>query len=292
MSTRNFYEVLGVSETASAEEIRQAYRKLAIKFHPDKNANNPDAEERFKELSQAYEVLSDEAKRRQYDARLKGGFGGDMSDLFGDFQSVSLEDILGRFGHLFGDFGMPFHAQRVQHRGQDVEATLEVDFRTAAKGGTVEVTLRMPSLGGTAGPRKTVDVRIPQGTKDGTVMRLRGLGRAGMRGGSPGDLRLTIRVAQDERFTREGNDLYVDVVAPAYIGALGGEVHVPTLDGDATVRIPAGTSSGKKLRLKGQGIGGGALFARILLTVPKAPSPDELAAWEAVRRASEVETPS
>ena len=285
MSEKNLYEVLGVADDASDADIRKAYRKIAVKNHPDKNPGDDAAEQRFKEATQAYEVLSDTKKRQQYDARLKGGFGGGMDgleDLFGGF-SFNIEDILGRHGDLFGGFGVPFHARRVQRRGSDVEAELKVDFRTAAKGGKVDVTLRIPSPGNPQGEVKSVAITVPEGVADGTPMRLRGLGQAGMGGGSSGDLILRIRVADDPSFTRRGNDVVVDMPVPAPIAVLGGKATVETLGGEATVTVPAGTSSGTLMRLKGQGIKGGDLLARVQVTVPKSPSDEERALYEQLR---------
>ncbi len=287
VSAKNLYEVLGVPEDASDDQIRKAYRKAAIKYHPDKNPGNKQAEERFKELSQAYDVLSNAQKRKAYDARLRGGFGGgigDLGDMFGgDFQSISIEDILGRYGDLFGGFGVPFHARNVQQRGRDMEAELRVDFRTAALGGKVEVTLRAPSLGGAGGAMRKVTVTIPEGTSDGAKLRLNGLGQAGMRGGPPGDLLLRIRVAPDPSMRRDGNDIHVALHTPAHTAVLGGSATVRTLRGEAQVKIPAGTSSGQVMRLKGQGIRGGDLLATVMVDVPAKPTDAQKALYEQLR---------
>ena len=252
--------------------VRSTYRKLAIQFHPDKNPGDTAAEERFKELTQAYEVLTDPKKRQAYDNRLRGGFGagiGDLEDLFGDtFASFSIEDFLGRHADLFGGFGVPFHARQVQRRGHDVEAELRVDFLTAARGGEVDVSLRLPS----APEPRSVSIKIPEGIEDGTAMRLKGLGQAGSSGGPPGDLLLRIRVAPDARFKRKGDTLYVECRTPAPIAVLGGRVSVPTLNGEAMVTIPPGTSSGTHLRLKGLGIRQGDLLATVQIVVPEKPT--------------------
>ena len=285
MSEKNLYEVLGVASDASDKEIRAAYRKLAIKYHPDKNPDDAAAEARFKEFTQAYDVLSDKQKRQAYDQRLQGGYGGGfegLDDLFGGF-SFNIEDILGRHGDLFGGRGVPFHARHVQRRGGDVEAELKVDFRTAAKGGKVDVTLRIPSPRNPQGDIKSLAVTVPEGVTDGTPMRLRGLGQAGAGGGPAGDLILRIRVAQHPSFTRRGNDVIVDMPVPAPIAVLGGKTPVETLGGEATVTVPAGASSGTLMRLKGQGIKGGDLLARIQVTVPKKPSDEERALYEQLR---------
>ncbi len=285
VSQKNLYEVLGVADDASEKEIRAAYRKLAIKYHPDKNPDDAAAEARFKEFTQAYDVLSDKQKRAAYDQRLRGGFGGgvdDLEDLFGGF-SFNIEDILGRHGDLFGGFGVPFHAQHVQRRGGDVEAEFRVDFRTAAKGGKVDVTLRIPSPGNPQGEVKSVTLSVPEGVTDGTPMRLRGLGQAGMGGGPAGDLILRLRVAEHPTFTRRGNDVLVDMPVPAPVAVLGGKAAVETLAGEATVSVPAGASSGTKMRLKGLGILGGDLIARVMVAVPEDPSDAERALYEQLR---------
>jgi len=263
VSNKTLYEILGVPADVGADDLRARYRKLAIQYHPDKNPGDKTAEDRFKELAQAYEVLSDPKKRQAYDQRLRGGFSGDIGDLFGDFGSFSIEDLLGRHADLFGGFGVPFHARRVHRRGPNVEAELRVDFRTAARGGKVDVSLQMPQ-----GETKHLSITIREGTKDGQAMRLGGLGQPGLGGGPPGDLILRIRVIPDPAFRREGHTLYVDVKTPAPTAVLGGKVSVPTLDGEAVLTIPPGTSSGTKMRLRGLGILKGDLLARVMVTVP------------------------
>lgn len=285
VGSKNLYEILGVGDDATAEQIRAAYRKLAIRYHPDKNPGDKQAEEHFKEVSQAYEVLSDAEKRQSYDARLRGGFGGgigDIGDMFGGFGSI--EDILHRYGDLFGGFGgIPFHARPTQRRGQDMEAELRVGFRTAAKGGEVDVTLRVPSVQDPQGTEKRITVRIPPGTGDGAVLRLGGMGQAGARGGRPGDLLLTIRVAPHPQFTRDGDVLKVDVHVPVHVAALGGKVTVPTLDGEGTLSVPAGAPSGTILRIRGQGIRGGDMHARVLVDVPRSLTDEQRAVFEQLR---------
>ena len=283
-NTKTLYEILGVKEDVSKQEIRKAYRQLAKDSHPDKNPGDKAAEERFKELSGAYGVLSDDKKRAQYDRRLKGGFTGDPGDMFGDFGSISIEDILGQYGDLFGGFGgVSFHAHQPRRRGQSLEAELRVDFQTAAMGGEVDVTVRVPSLHHPEGTAKRVRVRIPEGAKDGTVMRLAGLGQAGARGAPPGDLHLKLRVGESSTFRREGNTLKVDLRVPVHVAALGGKVRVPTLKGEGSLTVPAGTASGTYLRIRGQGIKGGDLLARVLVDVPKALSDDARKHYEALR---------
>lgn len=285
VATKTLYEVLGVEEDATDAQVRSAYRKLAIKFHPDKNPGNKQAEERFKELSQAYEVLSDAKRREQYDQRLKGGGYGpvEFGDIFGDMGGFTIEDILQRHGDLFGDFGMPFHSGRVRTRGQDMHADLRVDFLTAARGGKVDVKLHVPGVGPVQGNVRAVSVRIPPGTKDDTTLRLTGLGQAGMQGGPPGDLRLRIEVATHPRFRRDGDDIHMDLEVPAPTAVLGGQAVVQTLDREAHVTIPEGTTSGKVLRLKGQGIRDADLFVHLRVQVPSEPTEAQRALYEKLR---------
>ena len=291
MATKSLYETLGVAEDATEAEIRAAYRKLAIRYHPDKNPGDASAEEKFKELTQAYEVLSDEKRRGEYDRRRKGGYGPvDFGDLFGGAGGFSIEDILQRHGDLFGGFGVPFHAGRMQRRGRDMQADLRVDFVTAARGGKTDVSLRVPSLGSSQGDVRRVSVTIPAGSEDGDVLRLAGLGGAGVEGGPPGDLLLRIVVPSQPEFRRVGDDVHVEVRVPAWMAVLGGRADVRTLDGQATVRVPPGTTSGRLLRLKGQGIRGGDLLARVLVEVPAQPTDAERALYEKLRALSEAPT--
>ena len=289
---RNLYEVLGVAKDADKDAIRKAYRKLARKFHPDVNPGDPGAEDRFKEISEAYAVLSDEEKRRNYDEfgeiSLEGGFdadkarqareafgarfGGGPEESFGGFEGQAfdfgdLDDLLGRVfrgGRRRGGAGI---------RGEDVHASLELDFLEAARGGEHRLTL---TRHGESGPvTETVTVRIPPGVADGGRIRIPGKGAPGLGGGPPGDLWATIGVRPHKVFRREGRDLFVDLPLTMSEAVKGAKVDVPTLDGRATVTIPPGTDSGRRLRLRGKGIpdpGGGApgdLYAVVQIRVPR-----------------------
>ncbi len=295
MSQRTLYEILGVRNDAAESEIRAAYRKLAIRFHPDKNPGDKHAEERFKELSEAYEVLSDPQKRAAYDQRLSGGGGPvDFSDLFSGMGGLSIEDILRRHGDLFGGFdGIYGGETRARRRGFDTKADIEVDFVKAAKGGSIELNLKTPSLQSPTGQTKKVEVRIPPGTRNGDTLRLKGMGQTAPRGGNAGDLRLTIRVAPSPYFKRQGDKVLVDLEVPLHVAALGGHVRVRTLDGEGRLRVPAGTQSGAKLRIKGKGIRGDDMLARVLIQLPDPMTPEHTALFEQLKLLAEgEETPS
>ncbi|MCB9760660.1 MAG: J domain-containing protein [Alphaproteobacteria bacterium] len=254
MREDRLYQTLGVTREASAKEIKRAFRKLAQQYHPDKNPDDPEAEARFKEVSQAYEVLSDPEKRKLYDtfgdAATRPGFDADAARAaqawqadgggFGGGGFVDLNDLL---SGLFG--GRPPGPRAGGPRpGHDVRAQVSLDFRTAAQGGQVELT--QPD--GTS-----LKVRVPAGVGDGETIRLRGQGAPG-RGGPPGDLLLEVRVRPDPVFTREGNDLHVRV--PVTIGQAlrGASLPVPSLDGEVRLKVPPGSQSGARLRLRGKGV--------------------------------------
>jgi curved DNA-binding protein len=281
--THDFYEVLGVERGASADDIRRAYRKLARKYHPDVS-REPNAEERFKEVSEAYDVLSDPEKRERYDRVGAGprqagsatgglGFGGfsvgddDLADLFETF----LRGAGGRGG--FG--GVP-------ERGADHTQELELSLEEAARGGRRSVTL---------GDGRRYDVDVPAGVRHGQHIRLAGEGGEGAGGGPFGDLLLRVRVKPHPRFRLHGRDLHVDLPVTPWEAALGGEAEVPTLHGTTHVRVPAGSSSGRKLRLRGQGFPAsrgehGDLYATVEVMVPKHVSDRERELFEQLAAAS------
>ncbi len=306
---KDFYAVLGVAKDADAATIKKAYRKLARTMHPDHNPGDAAAEARFKEVGEAYAVLSDAEQRQQYDqlramaggARFRAGAGagpagpgaaGGFEDLFGGmfggapggsrvrFQqngagaggSGGFEDIL---GGLFGGGGGGFGGARTQRRGADLSAVTTLPFRQAAEGSTVAL--------GVEG--RTVKARIPAGVKDGQKIRLRGKGRPGEAGAPAGDLEVTVRVTPHPVFTLDGPNLRVTVPVAFDEAALGAEIDVPTLDGGTVrVKVPAGTPSGRTLRVKGRGIttssGAGDLLVTVQVVVPQRLSP---AAKEAVQ---------
>jgi len=273
---KDYYEVLGVARDASKEEIRRAYRKLAREYHPDLNQDS-DAEERFKEVGEAYEVLSDPSKRERYDrlgsqwrAREQTSAGASFEDFFdrqGFDDHVRVEFGDGVFSEfferLFGEDAA--RAGSGPLRGRDREAVLELSLEDAVAGGRRRLSLE---------DGRILEVNIPAGVREGQRIRLPGKGGAGRDGGAPGDHYLQIRLKPDPRFRRRGDDLDVDLAVAPWEAALGATVSVPTLTGTARVRVPPGSSSGRRLRLRGRGLpkqagGHGDLHAIVRIMVPK-----------------------
>src|SRR5688572_17553752 len=269
---KDYYEALGVSRTASEGDIKSAYRKLARQYHPDRNPGDKAAAERFKEVQQAYDVLSDKKKREQYDqfgpgfeqmgAGGPGGPGGfHWTGGPGQYQNVDPEMFQSIFEQMMGGgAGFPggFTASAPGRKGgkakgrrspfsapsQDVEQELDVDFMVAAKGGTIDLVRQVD------GNRISLD--IPAGIGDGKKLRLRGQGEAG------GDLYVTVRIRPHRYFRREGLNIILDVPLSVTEAGLGAKVDVPTLSGMVTITIPPGTSSGQRLRIKGMGLPAGS----------------------------------
>jgi len=307
MAKRDYYEVLGVKKTATEEEIKKAYRKLAMKHHPDRNPGNKQAEERFKEINEAYAVLSDRGKRQQYDQFGPSGFrqrysqedifrGFDINDLFKDL-GFSTNDVFSRiFGgggrgakvrygnpdDLFGqrggpayDYGDMFSGGASQtegpmaEKGQDIHSELNLTFMEAALGGEKKVRF---SKGGNV---EEVAVKIPPGIESGKRLRLAGKGMDGAGGRPPGDLYLKVNVAEHPLFKREGSDITVDREIKISEALLGTTIEVPTLDGSKHIKVPPGTQSNSRIRLKNfglprlQGGGKGDEYVRLLLRYPK-----------------------
>jgi molecular chaperone DnaJ len=351
---KDFYAVLGVSQSAPTDEIKKAYRKLARELHPDRNPGNAEAEERFKAVSEAYDVLSDDRKRKEYDEmrqlfgsgafrRSSRGAGGGgpftMSDIFGDvggatgdrrFSGAGFSDL---FSSIFSGGGARTATRRGPARGRDVEAEVSLDFRDAVNGATLPLTLRAPGVcdtchgsgakpgtqprtcpvcqgagvttsnqgsfsfaepcrecqgvgtivdekcpecRGTGGVTKTrtLNVRIPPGVADGQKIRLAGRGEPGERGGPAGNLFVLIKVKEDPLFGRYGDDLTLSVPITFPEAVNGVDLRVPTLDGSVTVRVPAGTPSGRTLRVRGKGVprrdgNPGDLLVTVDVVVPK-----------------------
>jgi len=283
MATKDYYDVLGVSKTADEKEIKRAFRNLAKQYHPDANPDNPNAAEKFKEINEAYEVLSDAEKRQQYDRfgpnfqqynNMRGGGNpyGNVNVDFGDSPFGDLFETFfggasrGRRGSTNTRFEYgPFGGTPASTQGQNIEHPITITLREAYEGTTRHITR----------DGQRVKVNIPAGAATGTKVRLAGQGEQGMGGGKPGDLYLVVEVQPDPTFERDGDDLYVDVKVDAFTAMLGGEAEVATMERPLRVTIPAGTQSGKKLRLAGKGMPRlkhkaqkGDLYARIVITVP------------------------
>jgi len=358
---KDYYAALGVSGSATQAEIKKAYRRLAQKHHPDANAGDAQAEERFKEVSAAYDVLGDEKRRAEYDrvremasAGFGGGFGGSGFG-GGGFGGpggarVRFED-LGGFGDIFGDlFGGAAGPRRSPRRGADLETEVRISFDQAMGGATVpvrvsgpapcetcggsgakpgtsvrtctqcggagtvaidqgmfsiaqpcprcggsgrEIEERCTTCGGTGAQRRTrtLKVKIPAGVDDGARIRLAGRGEPGGPQGRPGDLYVVVRVAPHEVFGRRGDHLTVEVPVTYPEAALGAKVEVPTLNGPVTLKVPAGTPSGKTFRIRGRGIprrsgGQGDLLATVTVAVPSKVSKKERELLEQLREVS------
>ena len=252
MSKRDYYEILGVSKTASDDEIKKAYRKLAIKYHPDKNPGDKEAEAKFKEISEAHEILSDKQKRARYDQFGHAGVGGNgasgnpftngnysfngQSFNF-DFGGGGLDDIL---GSIFGFGGGP----RRPARGTDFRTTVVLNFEEAVFGATKTISA----------DGKDLKVKIPAGIDDGMSIRLSGKGGAAPKGGTKGDLYVFVRVKPHKHLTREGNIILSEKTVSMVDAALGTEVDVETVDGNVRMKVPAGTQSGTPFKLSGHGV--------------------------------------
>lgn len=298
---KDFYKVLGVSKDADEATIKKAYRKLARTWHPDQNKGNPGAEERFKEIGEAYTVLSNPEQRQQYDAiramgagGFRGGAGGggasgvNFEDIFGAFgggnggnvrfstsgsgAGFNLDDILGAFGGFGGGSSRgssPY--QQAPQKGEDLHASTRITLKQSLSG----VNIKLAVSG------KPMTVKVPKGIKDGQSVRLRGKGKASINGGSAGDLIVTIHVEEDPVYSREGNDLRMTLPVTFAEATLGANVELPLIDGSTvTVKVPAGSDSGRTLRLKGRGVatkkGTGDLLATISVVVPKDLTPEQL----------------
>jgi molecular chaperone DnaJ len=365
---RDYYEVLGVAKTASADEIKSAYRKLAMKYHPDRNPDNPEAKEKFTEVSEAYEVLSNPEKRQRYDQfghqGVNFGPGGfDFGRDFSHFQDVDLGDILNSFfgggmgggGGFSSFFGGGRQRQRTDpnapRRGDDMTFRLNIEFDEAIFGSERTIDLDLPSecphchgtgaadgsqrvvcktcggqgvvIGGSGffqirqtcphcggegsviekpcrkcrGTGQTtqtqhISLKIPAGVDSGSRLRLAGKGAGGVRGGQNGDLYVLIGVGESDIFERDGQDLFVEVPISPVAAALGGEVAVPTPEGEARLKIPAGTPNGRTFRLRGKGVpslrGGpnGDLDVRLVIEVPANLDRKQKEALEAFQKVS------
>ncbi|MCI0710553.1 MAG: J domain-containing protein [Chloroflexi bacterium] len=268
MDVKDYYDLLGVSRKATDKEIKKAYRSLARKYHPDINPDDPTAADKFKEISEAYEVLSDPDKRAKYDqfgsawnqyqqAGSDGGFNwsawsGSPGD-YGTYTRVdNIEDIFGGSGGFSDFFETLFGGRRGQatgrrgfsQRGQDIEQSMQIALAEAYHGGTRRIVK----------DGRELEIKIPKGVKTGSRIRLSGEGMPGIGGGENGDLYLIVDIVKDRRFERDGDDLTVSVNVPLYTMLLGGKVDVPTMSGPVALTIPPETANGAKFRLRGKGM--------------------------------------
>jgi curved DNA-binding protein len=263
---RDYYEVLGIARTASEDEIKKAYRKLARQYHPDRNPGDKKAEANFKEMQEAYSILSDKEKRAKYDqfgfagpggmpGAGPGGFGFDPAGFDpGAFDAADLGEVLRRFGMGGGAEGPARRGKRQRRPAQDQEAEANIPFLTAALGGRITL-----DIGG-----QSVELKVPAGVEEGKRLRLGGQGPGG------GDLYLRLHIEPHAYFRRDGNSIVLDVPLSLAEAALGTRLEVPTIDGQRlTVKVPAGASSGSRLRLRGKGIAGGDQYIEIKVIVPK-----------------------
>lgn len=291
----DYYKVLGVERGATLDDIKKAFRRKAKEYHPDANKNNPQAEARFKEVNEAYEVLSDSEKRQRYDqfgsqwdsvggaggARWQGGSGGGFG--MDDLQDILRQAFNAQQGRRGANtrFEYGFGRQNAAMRGEDIEQNVDISLREAYEG-----TRRLVTKNG-----RQITVNIPAGADNGTQVRVPGEGAVGVFGGANGDLVLVVQVTEDPQFKREGDNLLVDVEVSALDAMLGGEVRVPTLGGtQITMKIPPGTQGGKKLRLKNKGMPKlnhagefGDLVARVVLTIPLHLTPEQKGLVEQLR---------
>jgi curved DNA-binding protein len=290
MAQTDYYKTLGVDKKATPDEIKKAFRKLAVKYHPDRNPNDKTAEDKFKEINEAYAVLSDPKKKDEYDTYGSSGFHKQYSqeDIFrnfdfgGTFKDMGMgggEDIFSRlFGGGFGG-GMGRGGRGGfrggPQRGGDLEMETDVSFRDAALGAEKVIAFRRN------GTREELKVKIPAGVDNGSKIRISGKGGQGEGGGQPGDLFLIIRTLPDPVFSRDGGDLFVDRSIPFSAACLGTSLDVPTLEGDKRIKVPAGMQPGTKIRLKGCGVKTlgsntkGDLYVKIAVHVPESLSSEQ-----------------
>jgi molecular chaperone DnaJ len=323
MAGKDYYQILGVNRNASEKEIKQAFRRLARKYHPDLNSGDKAAEAKFKEINAAYEVLSNPEKRKKYNQfgeqweyadqfaksggqeRVRWDFGkGGTTFEYGDLSGFG--DIL---SSLFGDSGTGSRMRRGPRRGQDIESPVEVTLEEAyqgstrmmqlqtgepctACGGTGRVGNRVCTICNGAGGKitpKRLEVKIPAGVRDGSRIRIAGEGGSGLAGGSKGDLYLVVKVLPHKLFERKGDDLYTEVSVPLATAILGGEVRLPTLKGNLSLKIPPETQNGKVFRLAGKGmpqLGNskhGNMFAKVKVILPTNLTEEEKKLFERLR---------
>jgi len=317
---KDYYKLLGVSKTATQEEISKAFKRQARKLHPDLHPDEPEAEKKFKDCNEAYEVLKDPEKRKLYDSlgpnwqdgqRFQrppgfenaqfnfGGAGGQQFDAgaFSDFFETIFGGGGGRAhfsnGGGFSGFGGGGFS-RGPSRGSDATAVLELSLEEAYRGGAKAITLQEQTIGPDGSPRlgtKTLNVTIPAGVREGGKIRLSGQGNPGRAGGKPGDLYLKVTILPHPLFKLEEGNVILDLPLTPWEAALGAKVRVPTLGGAVEMNIPAGSSSGRKLRLPGKGLGGrgrrGDQLVRLMIQVPSTVTDDQRELWEKLAAASD-----
>lgn len=301
MAYIDYYSILGVPKTATAEQIKKAYRKLARKYHPDVNPGDKTAEKKFKEINEANEVLSNAENREKYDkygehwkhgeeyerarqqqqSSAQGNYGGFSGADFGEGADFSdfFQSMFGGSGGGFG--GRARGSASGKFKGQDVSAELNLPLRDAAK--THQQTFEING--------KKVRITIPAGVSDGQQIKLKGYGNPGVNGGPAGDLYITFNISQDQVFRREGNNLYTDVEIPLYTAVLGGDVVVETLSGNVNLKVKPETQPGTKVRLKGKGFPVykkeneyGDLFVSYQIKIPTALSAQEKELFEQLKK--------
>lgn len=279
----DYYKILGIEKTADNEEIKKAYRKLAFKYHPDRNPNDKKAEETFKKISEAYAVLSDPKKRKEYDT-----FGADtfsqrftQEDIFREFDLNEILKSFG-FGGLGGGRGTQFYSYKstdplsetfgrpVPQKGGDLEYNISITLEESSFGAEKKLSVKK------SGKTESINIKIPPGINSGKKLRLAGKGMPGINGGPPGDLYLKMNITPHQIFTRDGNDIYLEKSIRFSEAVLGTSLDVPTLDGSIKrIKIAAGTQNNTKIRMKGYGIpqlkgkGKGDQYVKITTTVPK-----------------------
>jgi molecular chaperone DnaJ len=331
---KDYYGILGVKKSASAEDIRKAFRKLARKYHPDVNPNDKKAEEKFKELSEANDVLSDPKKRKVYDqlgfysdnidpaaaeaygrgaGTGAGGFGGGFPGGGGgqgvpfDFSNFDFSQATGAggrggsfrdiFGSMFGGGGGQGFGHAGPEPGDDLEYQVDVPFWQAIRGGEMKLNIQRPDEHGRM-KSEPITFRIKAGTRDGQRIRLAGRGNTGQRGGPAGDLYLIMKIQEHPVFRRDGDDIYVTVPIMPWEAALGAKVEVPTIDGRAQLRIPAGTQTGQKLRMREKGVKSatregttGDQIVELKIVVPTVPNVESKESWQKLEKLHEGEDP-
>lgn len=311
---QDYYETLGVPRSASADDIKQSFRKLARLYHPDVAKNKVTGEAKFKEINEAYEVLGDPEKRKRYDelgpnwqdqATTGAGRGsgarqhppqGDADFEFGgtgfsDFFESFFSGRQGGFASARGATGRASDDADLARPGRDIEADMLVTLEEALRGSQRKVSLRRPSIGGAAERTNTYQVRIPPGMREGQRIRLAGQGGPGQGGAPAGDLYLRVRFARHPDLNVQGDDIYCDLDLAPWEAVLGVKAQIPTLAAATTLRVPPGTVAGTQLRVRGQGLPRengvrGDLYAVVRIQIPPSVTVDERALWESLAKAA------